>query len=103
MYYPPILPGRGHRPGEEADQEQRLEEVSRGYEGSPWLTALVDFSGFLLAFVGAFDALFLLGTALTGRTWWPYAVILAALAGAHGCLRAVRYELRRAKTHETRS
>ena len=114
--YPPILPGKGRRPDEEdTGQERRLREVSRGYEGSPWLTALVDFSGFLVAFVGTFDLLFLLGTALTGRTWWPYAVILAALAGTHACLRAVRYGRRRArqsgtgiaasdaKTHATRS
>jgi hypothetical protein len=34
--YPPILPGQTHRPGEEdRDREKRLEEFSRGYEGSP--------------------------------------------------------------------
>jgi hypothetical protein len=96
--YPPMLPGRGQRSGEEGvEQERRLQELSRGYEDSPWLTALVIFSGFLVAFVGTFDTLFLLGTALTGRTWWPYAVILAALAGTHGCLWAVRYGRRRAR------
>jgi len=101
--YPPMLPGKGRRPGEEgADQERRLQEVSRGFEDSPWLTALVIFSGFLVALVGTFDTLFLLGTALTGRTWWPYAVILAALAGTHACLRAVRYGRRRARQSGTR-
>ena len=64
-----MLPGRGRRPGEEdTDQDRRLQELSRGFEDSPWLTALVVFSGFLVAFVGTFDTLFLLGTALTGRT-----------------------------------
>ena len=100
--YPPMLPGRGRRPGEEApDQEKRLQGLSRGYEDSPWLTALVDFSGFLVVLVGSFAALFLLGTALTGRTWWPFAVILAALVGTHACLRAVRYGRRRARQSGT--
>jgi small-conductance mechanosensitive channel len=100
--YPPMLPGRGHRPAEEGiDQERRLQELNRDYEGSPWLTALVVFSGFLVALVGTFDTLFLLGTALTGRTWWPYAVILAVLVGTHACLRAVRYGRRRARQSGT--
>ena len=102
MCYPPMLPGRGRRPDEEGtDQERRLQELSRGYEDSPWLTALVTFSGFLVVFVGTFTTLFLLGTALTGRTWWPFAVILAALVGTHGCLRAVRYGRRRARRSGT--
>jgi hypothetical protein len=93
--YPPMLPGRRRRPGEDGTgQDRRLRELSRGYEGSPWLTALVIFSGFLVALVGTFDAVFLLGTALNGRTWWPYAVILAALTGTHAWLRAVRYRRR---------
>ena len=100
--YPPILPGRRHRSVEEGvDQQRRLDELNRGYEGSPWLTALVVFSGFLVALVGSFDALFLIGTAVTGRTWWPFAVILAALAGTHACLRAVRYGRRRARQSGT--
>ena len=100
--YPPMLPGRGRRPAEQGtDQDRRLDELSRGYEGSPWLTALVVFSGFLVAFVGTFDAVFLLGTALNGRTWWPYAVILAVLAATHACLRAVRYRRRRARQSGT--
>ena len=104
MNYPPMLPGRRRRPDEEGtDQEQRMQELSRGYEDSPWLTALVVFSGFLVAFVGTFDTLFLLGTALTGRTWWPFAVILAALAGTHACLRGIRYGRRRARQSGTGS
>ena len=96
--YPPMLPGRGRRPGEaDTDQQKRLQELSRGYEDSPWLTALVDFSGFLVVLAGSFTALFLIGTALNGRTWWPFAVILAALVGTHACLRAVRYGRRRAR------
>jgi len=94
--YPPMLPGRGRRPDEEGtDQERRLQELSRGYEDSPWLTGLVLFSGFLLVFVGTFDTVFLFGTAFTRRTWWPYALILAALAGTHACLRVVRRGRRR--------
>lgn len=100
--YPPMLPGKGRRRGKEgADQGGRLQELSRGFEDSPWLTALVIFSGFLVALVGTFATVFLLGTALTGRTWWPYAVILAALAGTHVCLRAVRYGRRRARQSGT--
>jgi hypothetical protein len=92
-----MLPGRRRRPGDEADQEEHLRGLSRGYEDSPWLTALVVFSGFLVALVGSFTGLFLLGTALTHRTWWPFAAILAVLVGTHGCLRAVRYGRRRAR------
>ena len=96
--YPPMLPGEGRRHSPEGtDQERRLQELSRGYEDSPWLTGLVLFSGFLLVLVGTFDTVFLLGTAITGRTWWPYAVILAALAGTHLFLRAIRFGRRRAR------
>jgi hypothetical protein len=94
--YPPILPGRGHRRGEEdLDREKQLEEVSRGYEGSPWLTALVDFSGFLAVFVGSFAAVLLLINLPNGGEL-PFALILAALVGVHAGLRAVRYYRRRA-------
>ena len=99
--YPPMLPGRGRRPGEEHEQERRCRNSAGATEDSPWLTAPVLFSGFLVALVGTFDTLFLLGTALTGRTWWPYAVILAALAGTHACLRAVRHGRRRARQSGT--
>jgi hypothetical protein len=91
-------PGRPPRPGEEdPGQEKRFQELSRGYEDSPWLTLLVNFSGFLVIFAGSFTTVFLLGTALTGRTWWPYALILAAMAGTHACLRAIRHRRRRAR------
>jgi hypothetical protein len=97
--YPPILPGRGHRLGnEDPDREKRLEELSRGYEGSPWLTALVDFSGFLAAFVGSFAAVLLLINLPNGGEL-PFALILATLLGAHASLRAVRYYRRRATGH----
>jgi len=97
--YPPMLPGNGRRPGEEGtEQERRLRELSRGYEDSPLLTGLVMFSGFLLVLVGTFDLVFLLGAGLTGRRWWPYALILAALAGTHAGLRAVRYRRGRGST-----
>jgi hypothetical protein len=75
-------PGRTQRPGEEdPNQERRLQELSRGYEGSPWLTLLVNFSGFLAIFAGAWAAIFLAGTAGTHGQWWPYALNLAALVG----------------------
>ncbi len=97
--FPPLLPGRRHRPGEEGpDRERRLEELSRGYEGSPWLTALVLFSGFLAAFVGSFAAILLLVNLPNGREL-PFALILAALVGAHVSLRALRYYRRRATGH----
>jgi hypothetical protein len=92
-----MLPERQRRPGDEADRKKRLQWLSRDYEDSPWLTALVDFSGFLVVLVGSFTALFLLGTVLTGRTWWPFAVILAALVGTHACLRGIRYGRWRAR------
>ena len=91
----PMLPGRSHRTGgEDPGQESRLQELSRGYEDSPWLTLLVTFSGFLLVFVGSLDAIFLIGTALTGQVWLPYALILAALAGTYACLWGLRYKRR---------
>lgn len=97
--FPPLMPGRRHRPGEDGpDQERRLEELSRGYEGSPWLTALVLFSGFLAAFVGSFAAILLLVNLPNGGEL-PFALILAALVGAHVSLRAVRYYRHRATGH----
>jgi len=94
--FPPILPGRSHRPGEEdPDRQKRLDEFSRGYEWSPWLTALVDFSGFLAVFVGSFAAVLLLINLPNGGEL-PFALILAALVGVHLSLRAVRYYRRRA-------
>lgn len=94
--YPPILPGRSPHPGEEDhDRDSRLAELSRGYEGSPWLTALVMFSGFLVAFVGSFAAILMLINIRNGGEL-PFALILGALLGVHASLRAVRYYRRRA-------
>jgi hypothetical protein len=97
--FPPILPGRRNRPGEgRLDRERRLEELGRGYEGSPWLTALVAFSGFLLVFVGSFAAVLLLINLPTGGEL-PFGLILAALVGVHLSLRALRFYRRRATGH----
>ena len=69
MHYPPMLPGRRRRPGDEADQEKRLQGLSRGYEDSPWLTALVDFSGFLVVLVGSFTAWWDACLPASGTVW----------------------------------
>lgn len=95
--YPPILPGGPpYRSDEDPERERRLEQLSQGYEGSPWLTLLVNFSGFLAVFAGSFVAVFLLGNLGNGGAWIPYALLLAALVGAHAGLRAVRHRRRRA-------
>jgi hypothetical protein len=100
--FPPLLPGRRNRPGQkDPDQLKRLEELSRGFEGSPWLTALVVFSGFLAVFVGSFAAVLLLVNLPNGGEL-PFALILAALVGAHVSLRAVR-RYRRHATGQRRS
>ena len=95
--FPPILPGRRHRKEEDGNWEKRLDNLSQDYEGSPWLTALVNFSGFLAVFAGSMAALFTIANLRHGTVWVPYALILAALVGAHLCLRAVRYRRRRAR------
>ena len=91
--YPPILPDR-RRGGEDSDWEERQDKLARGYDGSPWLTSLVNFSGFLAAFAGSLAALFAIGNLDNGTAWVPYAVILAILAAAHVLLRAERYRRR---------
>lgn len=92
---PPILPGRRHR----LDQEGAdWENLSKDYDGSPGLTALVHFSGFLAVFAGSLVALFTIANLRHGMVWLPYALILAALAAAHVLLRAVRHQ-RRAKAN----
>lgn len=93
---PPILPGRWH--GSE-EGNTSWEDLSKDYEGSPWLTALVNFSGFLAVFAGSFAALFTIANLRHGMVWLPYALILAALVGAHVLLRAVRYRRRRARAN----
>jgi Flp pilus assembly protein TadB len=96
--YPPILPGRQRRPGEEdRDWEERQDKLARNYDGSPWLTLLVNFSGFLAAFAGSFAALFVIGNLDNGTVWVPYAVLLAVVVGTHLLLRAERYRRRRAR------
>ncbi|HTT53232.1 MAG TPA: hypothetical protein VMH35_17690 [Streptosporangiaceae bacterium] len=95
---PPILPGRRHRsPAGDREWEKRQDGLSRGYDSSPWLTALVNFSGFLAVFAGSMAALFVIANLRHGTVWVPYALILAALAGAHLGLRAVRYGRRRSR------
>jgi hypothetical protein len=90
--YPPMMPGRDRgSPDDDRDREERLEEVSQGYEGSPWLTALVTFSGFLAAFAGSLALLFTLANLSNGTVWVPYATIVAVLVGAHLCLRLLRF------------
>ena len=95
----PIVPwGPPHRPDDDdLTRAKRLEQLDRGYEDAPWLTFLVYLSGFVAAVPGSMVTVFLIGTAAAGRTWWPYALLLAVLLGVHACLRAVRYQRRRAK------
>ena len=51
----------------------------------------MNFSGFVAVFAGSMAALFTIANLRHGTVWVPYALIVAALAGAHLCLRAVRY------------
>jgi fatty acid desaturase len=96
MGFPPVLPGLPpYRSDEDPEREKRLEQLNRDYEGSPWLTALVYFSGFLAVFAGSFAAVFLLGN-LGSVEWWPYALILAVLVTAHVGLRMLRHHRREA-------
>ncbi|MBV9380974.1 MAG: hypothetical protein JOY82_06440 [Streptosporangiaceae bacterium] len=95
--FPPVLPGRSRRPEEDPDRDKRLSEFSRGYENTPWLTLLVTLTGFLVIVPGSMVLVFLLGTALTGGRWVPYALLLGALVGVHACLRAMRYRRRHAR------
>jgi hypothetical protein len=92
--FAPILPGRSHRPEDEPVRDKRRQELSRGYEETPWLTLLVNFSGFLVVVPGSIVLLFVLGVGLTGGRWVPYALLLGAVVGTHVCLRAIRYRRR---------
>jgi hypothetical protein len=98
--YPPMLPGRdrGSR-GDDRDREKRLEELGRGYDGSPWLSALVTFSGFLVALAGSLALLFTVANLSNGTVWIPYAVILAVLVGTHLSLRLLRFWRRHPRHH----
>lgn len=84
--YPPILPGRRDRSTEdEAGLEKRLGALGRDYEGSPWLTALVAFSGFLAVFAGSFAALFVVAN-LRNVTGLPVPVTPLLRIGARRLL-----------------
>lgn len=78
------------------EREKRLEELNRGVEGAPWLTALVDFSGFLAVFAGSFAAVLLPINAGNGQQWWPYALLVAVLVAASVGLRMLRRRRREA-------
>jgi len=96
---PPILFSKKHRSDEEvAEWEAKQAKISKGYYGSPWLSALVTFTGFAAAFIGSFAVLLVIANLRHGTVWVPYAVILAALAAGHLSLRAALYLVhRRAK------
>jgi len=94
--FSPILGGKQSRSDEEVTEwERRRSKSSEDYDGSPWLTSLVTFSGFVAAFIGSVVALFVIANLRHGTVWLPYALILGALVGAHLCLRVVRYRRRR--------
>jgi hypothetical protein len=96
--YPPIMPGRDRgSPDDDRDREERLDTLSKGYEGSPWLGALVTFTGFLAAFAGSLALLFTLANLGNGTVWVPYAVVVAVLVGAHLSMRALRFWRRRSR------
>jgi hypothetical protein len=97
MGFPPVLPGGSpYRSGEDPEREKRLELLNREYAGSPWLTALVNFTGFLAVLAGSFVAVILLISVGSGGQWWPYALILAVLVAAHAGLRMLRRHRREA-------
>jgi VIT1/CCC1 family predicted Fe2+/Mn2+ transporter len=93
---PPFLFSKQHRSDEEvAEWEAAQAKLSRGYYASPWLSALVTFTGFVAAFIGSFTLLLMIANLRHGTVWVPYAVILAALASGHLCLRSARYLVQR--------
>ena len=93
--FSPFGPGRQNRSDEEiAEWERQQAKLGRDYE-SPWLSGLVTFSGYAAAFIGSVAVLFVVANLRHGTVWLPYALILAALVGAHLCLRAVRYRRHR--------
>lgn len=93
--FSPFLSGKQNRSDEEvAEWERQQAKLGQDYE-SPWLSGLVTFSGFVAAFIGSVDVLFVIANLRHGTVWLPYALILAALVGAHLCLRTVRYRRRR--------
>jgi Flp pilus assembly protein TadB len=93
--FSPFLSGKQNRSDEEiAEWERQQAKLGQDYE-SPWLSGLVTFSGFAAAFIGSVAVLFVIANLRHGTVWLPYALILAALVGAHLCLRTVRYRRRR--------
>ena len=93
--FSPIWSGKRNRSDEEvAGWEREQAKLHQDYE-SPWLSALVTFSGFVAAFIGSVAVLFLAVHLARGTGWLPYALMLAGLVGAHLCLRAARYQKRR--------
>lgn len=93
--FSPILGGKPNRSDEEVTEwERQRSKSSEDYDGSPWLTSLVTFSGFVAAFIGSVVVLFMIANLRHGTVWLPYALILGALVTAHLCLRAVRYKRR---------
>jgi hypothetical protein len=94
--FSPILGGTPNRSDEEVTGWERQRSKSReDYDGSPLLTSLVTFSGFVAAFIGSVVVLFVIANLRHGTVWLPYALILGALMAAHLCLRAVRFKRRR--------
>ena len=89
-----ILPKKNRSDEEVAAWERQQAKLGRDYD-SPWLSGLVTFSGFVAAFIGSVDVLLVIANLRHGTVWVPYAIVLAALVGAHLCLRAVRYRKRR--------
>ena len=95
MLSPFLILSKKNRSDEEvAGWERQQAKLGQDYD-SPWLSALVTFSGFVAAFIGSVDVLFVIANLRHGTIWVPYALILAALVGAHLCLRAVRFRKRR--------
>ena len=94
----PFLFSKQHRSDEEvAEWEAEQARLGKGYYESPWLSAMVTFSGFVAAFIGSFAVMLIVANLRHGTVWVPYAVILVALVAGHLCLRAVRYQKRRGR------
>ena len=98
MGFPPVLPGGPpYRSGEDPEREKRLEELNRGYEGAPWLTALVYFAGFLAVLAGSLVAVLLIIAVASGYSWWPTALTLTVLVANHAGLQMLRRHQREAR------
>ena len=94
--FSPILGGKPNHSDEEVTGwERQRSKSSEDYDGSPWLTSLVTFSGFVAAMIGSVVVLFMIANLRHGTLWLPYALILGALVAAHLCLRGVRHKRRR--------